>query len=164
MAKRGKLLNIMAKRCRICLINNGFMIKLRDKLVESKLKDLTKCTCIDVSFANMILHVLSVLCLSFYIHAYFVFIYLMQIGYKKNLPDEVCYVCFYKLSMWSEFKELFVHSHKVLLKHLEKISEASNNAVSFSISNGILLFQFYLSYFNFFNTSAFILGKQFFKK
>ncbi|XP_067215427.1 zinc finger protein 836-like isoform X2 [Linepithema humile] len=96
MARRSKLLNVMAKRCRLCLADSGFMVKLRDEFVEPKLKDLTRCTCIDIE-------------------------------YNKNLPDGVCHICFYKLSMWTEFKELFMQSHKILLEQLE-ISKAPDNA------------------------------------
>lgn len=66
----------------------------------------------------------------------FVHLCLPQIKYEENLPGVVCHVCLYKLNMWSEFKEQFVQSNKVLLEQLE-ISEVSDNAVS---SPGTFLF------------------------
>ncbi|KMQ90881.1 zinc finger protein 26 [Lasius niger] len=84
----------MAERCRICLIDHGCMTDIHDESVEAKLKDLTKCTCIDVK-------------------------------YEENLPSVVCHVCLYKLDMWSEFKEQFIQSNKILLEQLE-ISEISD--------------------------------------
>lgn len=87
----------MTERCRICLINHGCMTSLQSDRVEAKLKDLTKCTCIDIKC-------------------------------DENLPRVVCHVCLYKLDMWSEFKEQFIQSNKVLLEQLE-ISETSDNAI-----------------------------------
>ncbi|XP_011269872.1 uncharacterized protein LOC105259563 isoform X2 [Camponotus floridanus] len=84
----------MAERCRICLSDHGCMTDMHDEIVEAKLKDLTKCTCIDVK-------------------------------YEENLPSVVCHVCLYKLDMWSEFKEQFIQSNKILLEQLE-ISEMSD--------------------------------------
>ncbi|KAL6435921.1 hypothetical protein ACFW04_005641 [Cataglyphis niger] len=89
----------MAERCRICLADRGCMTDIHDDSVESKLKDLAKCTCIDVK-------------------------------HEENLPSVICHVCLYKLDMWSEFKEQFIQSNKVLLEQLE-ISETSD------ISNSI---------------------------
>jgi len=39
----------MAERCRICLLDYGCMTSINEEHIESKLKDLTKCTCIDVN-------------------------------------------------------------------------------------------------------------------
>jgi len=41
----------MAERCRICLLDYGCMTSINEEHIESKLKDLTKCTCIDVNIA-----------------------------------------------------------------------------------------------------------------
>lgn len=49
---RGHKLPDMADRCRICLVDQGCMTSLRDEDLKSKLKDLTKCTYIDVSTAG----------------------------------------------------------------------------------------------------------------
>lgn len=59
MASEREVLSV-TERCRLCLLDNGFMISLHDELVESKLKDLTKCTCIDVSLNNTVLAVFAV--------------------------------------------------------------------------------------------------------
>ncbi|XP_029663442.1 uncharacterized protein LOC115235661 isoform X1 [Formica exsecta] len=84
----------MAERCRICLVDHGCMTDINEENVESKLKDLAKCTCIDVK-------------------------------HEENLPSVICHVCLYKLDMWSEFKEQFIQSNKILLEQLE-ISETSD--------------------------------------
>ncbi|XP_012536364.1 uncharacterized protein LOC105836695 [Monomorium pharaonis] len=93
----------MTERCRICLVDHGCMTSLQNERLENKLKDLTKCTCIDVK-------------------------------YEENLPGVVCHVCLYKLNMWSEFKEQFVQSNKILLEQLE-ISETSDNTIKDSSRN-----------------------------
>ncbi|XP_014486554.1 PREDICTED: uncharacterized protein LOC106750607 [Dinoponera quadriceps] len=84
----------MTERCRICLADNGCMISLRNERVESKLKDLVKCTFVDIK-------------------------------HEENLPAFVCHVCLYKLNMWSEFKERFIQSNKILLGQLQ-VSEVSD--------------------------------------
>ncbi|KYN06970.1 PREDICTED: zinc finger protein 483-like [Cyphomyrmex costatus] len=40
----------MTERCRICLVDQGCMTKLQDECLEAKLKDLIKCTCIDIKY------------------------------------------------------------------------------------------------------------------
>lgn len=87
----------MAERCRLCLIDHGCMTSLQDERLETQLKDLTKCTCIDIK-------------------------------YEETLPGVVCHVCLYKLDMWSEFKERFIQSNKVLLEQLE-ISDVSDSTI-----------------------------------
>ncbi|KAL6256894.1 hypothetical protein P5V15_011829 [Pogonomyrmex californicus] len=87
----------MAERCRICLIDHGCMTSLNNERVEAKLKDLTKCTCIDIKL-------------------------------EDNLPGVVCHICLYKLNMWTEFKERFIQSNKVLLEQLEA-SEVCDDTV-----------------------------------
>ncbi|EFN78234.1 Zinc finger protein 26 [Harpegnathos saltator] len=87
----------MTERCRICLADNGCMISLRNERVESKLKDLVKCTFVDIK-------------------------------HEENLPAFVCHVCLYKLNMWSEFKERFIQSNKILLGQLQasEVSDTNN--------------------------------------
>ncbi|XP_012224806.1 uncharacterized protein [Linepithema humile] len=62
MASERELLNV-AERCRLCLLDNGFMISLHDELVETKLKDLTKCTCIDIKQEKHLPHSVCHICL-----------------------------------------------------------------------------------------------------
>ncbi|KAL0106890.1 hypothetical protein PUN28_015429 [Cardiocondyla obscurior] len=94
----------LTERCRICLVDHGCMTSLQSNRVEIKLKDLIKCTCIDIK-------------------------------YEENLPAVICHVCLYKLNMWSEFKERFIQSNKVLLEQLE-ISEVSDNVNKDSSQSG----------------------------
>ncbi|XP_011335896.1 zinc finger Y-chromosomal protein 2 isoform X2 [Ooceraea biroi] len=53
----------MAERCRICLVNHGCMTSMHDEHVESKLKDLTKCTCIDIKHEENLPSVVCHVCL-----------------------------------------------------------------------------------------------------
>ncbi|XP_032685415.1 uncharacterized protein LOC116850821 isoform X2 [Odontomachus brunneus] len=96
----------MTERCRICLADNGCMISLRNERVESKLKDLVKCTFVDIK-------------------------------HEENLPAFVCHVCLYKLNMWSEFKERFIQSNKILLGQLQvsAVSDTDNKNSSKSVRN-----------------------------
>lgn len=60
---------------------------------------------------------------------YLSYLYLIQIKHEENLPAFVCHVCLYKLNMWSEFKERFIESNKILLGQLE-VSVVSDIDVS----------------------------------
>jgi len=60
----------MAERCRICLVDQGCMTNLQDERLEAKLKDLIRCTHIDVGplfcislVPSVKLHLIECLCL-----------------------------------------------------------------------------------------------------
>jgi len=65
----------MAGRCRICLIDHGCMTSLQNECVEAKLKDLTKCTCIDVSLFSFVFLRFPASTRTFRLNACTIFIY-----------------------------------------------------------------------------------------
>lgn len=118
----------MTERCRICLADNGCMISLRNERVESKLKDLVKCTFVDV--CSIIAYRVS-----FTAAVYLSHFCLTQIKHEENLPAFVCHVCLYKLNMWSEFKERFIQSNKILLGQLQVSAVSDVDVSSCSVFN-----------------------------
>lgn len=126
MASERKLVNV-TECCRLCLVDNGFMISLHDELVESKLKDLTKCTCIDVSLNKKS----CFCCIIFnFLEIYLFYMCLEQIKQEDHLPHSVCHICLYKLNMWTEFKDQFIKSNKTLFKQFTELTEVFDDAVS----------------------------------
>lgn len=111
------------------------MTSLWDERVTAKLKDLTKCTYVDVSpRSRYCCRLISVIAKNTKISGTEPLSNILfglpftQIKSEENLPDILCHACLYKLNMWSEFKTQFLQSNKIL-KQFE-ISEMSNDVVS----------------------------------
>ena len=52
---------------------------------------------------------------------------ILQILDKPNYPKNICYVCFYKLEMWSDFKSQFLKTHKTIVTHFKVVDNQVRN-------------------------------------
>ncbi|XP_011495585.1 PREDICTED: uncharacterized protein LOC105360389 [Ceratosolen solmsi marchali] len=48
----------------------------------------------------------------------------IKVSDKPNYPKSICYVCLYKLEMWSQFKSQFLKTNKTIVTHFKVIDQS----------------------------------------